>query len=287
MLKKTTISCVFIIAIQISSVVFASEEPDWLKRISLNAEIETDKQPTYYFESVQPLHQSPDKVSTYFIQPRVSIRGGDFRYNLGVGYRHLFSDNWLLGANVFGDYEDLHEHARAGLGFEALSHKIEARLNGYFGGLTTARIVEEQDGVASNFEQVADGLDFEAGTPIPYMPWLKIYGSGFFYDFHKTNDKFGWKSRLEARPTSWSVIDLYVWDDNKGETELGGKVELRIPFDKWSDIKEAFRVSKAPYVKKDLAESALIPVERNFDIVVEKWSETPTGNVSVSIGRGN
>lgn len=286
MLKKTTLSCIFIFAIQISSVVFASEEPDWLKRISLNAEIETDKQPTFYSETVQPLHQSLDKVNTYFIQPRVSIRGGDFTYNLGAGYRKLQSENLLWGINIFGDYADLHEHGRAGVGFEALGQKVEARLNSYF-GVTSKRIVEEQDGIVSNYERVADGYDIELGTPVPYAPWLKIYGSGFFYNFRKANDKFGWKSRLEARITDWSVVDLYVWDDNKGETELGGKVELRIPFDKWSDIKEAFRISNAPYVKKDLTESALIPVERNFDIVVEKWSETPTGNVTVSVGRGN
>lgn len=284
MLKKILLFAVFIVAFQINA--FASEEPDWLKRVSLNAEIETDKQPTFYFETVQPLRQSLDQVNTYFIQPRISMRGEDFSYNLGVGYRHLLSDNWLLGANIFGDYQDLHEHGRAGVGLEALSHNIEARLNSYF-GLTTARIVEEQDGVSSIFEEPVDGLDFEAGTPVPYLPWLKIYGSGFFYNFQKANDKFGWKSRLEARLTSWSIIDLYIWDDNKGETELGCKGEIRIPFDRWSDIKEAFRISKTPYVKKDLTENALIPVERNFDIVVEKWSEAPTGNVTVSIGRGN
>jgi len=286
MLKKVTIFSVFIVTIQINTVVFASEEPDWLKRISLNTEIETDKQPTFYLETVQPLRQSLDKINTYFIQPRVSMRGGDFTYNLGAGYRKLQSENLLWGINIFGDYADLHEHGRAGVGFEALGQKIEARLNSYF-GITSKRIVEEQGGVVSIYERVADGLDLEAGTPIPYLPWLKIYGSGFFYNFRKANDKFGWKSRLESRVTDWCIIDLYVWDDNKGETEFGGKLEAKIPFDKWSDIKNAFKFAKTPYAEKDLTEYTLIPVERNFDIVVEKWSESANSNITVRIGRGN
>jgi len=89
---------------------------------------------------VQPLYQSQDKVNTLFYQPRISLTGGDLTYSLGVGYRKILHSNLILGVNLFGDYQDLYEHGRLGLGFEALGGILEARLNGYF-GITTKRIV--------------------------------------------------------------------------------------------------------------------------------------------------
>ncbi len=266
---------------------YSDEEytPGWLRRTSFNVEVETGRHPYLYLETVQPIHQSYDKTNTFFYQPRVSISAGDYTYNLGFGYRKLFSDNLLVGTNIFFDYEDLHEHWRTGMGFEALGQRYEARLNSYF-GLSSKRIVEEGSGIMI-FEEVADGFDIELGSAIPYVPWLKLYGSYFWYDFDKSSDKSGWKSRLEAKLTDWSTIDLYVWDDNKGETEIGGKIAVNIPFDNWRDIKNCFKLSDKPFQEKDLTKYTLIPVERNFEIIVEKWSENDTGNVVVAIGRNN
>lgn len=287
-MRKSIAVCSFLfILTSIASFVFAAEVPDWVERISYNIEVETDKQPTFYFETVQPFYQNLDETDTWFMQPRVSLRGGDLTYNMGLGCRHLLNDNWLLGGNIFGDYQDLHEHGRLGLGMEAISQILEARLNGYSSGLTSKRIVEERDGEVSNYEEVAEGCDFELGASLPYVPWLKCYGSGFWYNFDNSSDKVGWKSRLEARLTDWSVLNFYVWDDNKGELELGGGAELKIPFDDWQDIKNAFKLAETPYPQKDLRKCNLVPVERNFDIEVEKWSETANGSLTVSIGRGN
>jgi hypothetical protein len=258
--------------------------PEWLKRINLSFEYETDKHPILYFETVQPFYQTEDKINTFFYQPRVSLSAGDLTYNFGVGYRRLFSDNLLWGINVFGDYEDLHEHARAGAGLEVLTQRLEARLNSYF-GVTSKRVVEE--GTSTIYEKVADGLDFELGAPLPYLPWLKLYGSGFWYDFDKTSDRMGWKSRLEAELSDALILEFYTWDDNKGEQEFGGKLECRLAFDSLSDLIENFKLADEPFPRKDLSQSTLIPVERNFDIVVEKWSETQNGNVDVVIGRAN
>jgi hypothetical protein len=98
----------------------AQDIPDWLRRVEVSLQYESDKHPTFYFQTVQPLCQSMDKVETFFYQPRVSLKAGDLTYNLGVGYRRLVNENLLLGVNLFGDYQDLHEHARLGVGFEAL-----------------------------------------------------------------------------------------------------------------------------------------------------------------------
>ena len=254
--------------------------PDWLKRIDFSAEWETDKHPIFYFETVQPFYQSEDKTRTFFYQPRISITGGDFTYNLGVGYRRLPTEDFLWGINLFGDYEDLHEHGRIGLGYEIITQKLEGRLNSYF-GVTSKRVVEEGSGV-SIIERVANGFDYELGSALPYLPWLKLYVSGFLYDFKKFDNKVGWKSRLEANLNEALTLEFYTWDDNKGSQEFGGKAECRLAFDHFSDFKEIFKLADEPFPTKDLRESTLIPVERNFDIVVEKWSE---GGVTIEIGR--
>lgn len=286
LLPQKLISSLVFVSLFFSLSVFADDKiPDWLKRMEYSVKIETDKQPIFYFQTIQPLYQTEDKINTWFIQPRVSLRGGNLTYNLGLGYRALVSENILLGANIFGDYQHLHEHGRLGAGFEVLGNILEARLNTYF-GVTSKRVVEE---TPTNiiYERVADGLDFELGTPLPYLPWLKVYGQGFWYDFNKSSDKKGWKVRLEAKPSDYLTLEFYTWDDNKGKIEMGGRVRVNIPFDSWTDFKDLFKLAKEPYPSRDLKEYTLIPVERNFDIVVEKWSENKTTGVTIEIKRAN
>ena len=287
MSKKTFLSLAIVIFFLIPSILYADQKkdsiPDWLKRIELSTQWETDKKPTFYFQTVQPLYQSESKVNTIFIQPRASLRADNLTYNLGVGYRKLTLENLLLGVNIFGDYQDLHEHGRMGIGFEALGQILEARLNGYI-GVTTKRVIEDTSS-STTYEKVADGLDFELGAPIPYLPWFKFYSSGFWYDFDKFKDKYGWKNRLEIKPNDAITVEFYTWDDNKGEQEYGGRLRFSLAFDGIADFKEAFKLAEEPFPKKDLSKQTLIPVERNFDIVVEKWSEGL--GFQVEIGRGD
>lgn len=289
-MKKTIILFFLVISlticffIELSFSDESSDTPEWLKRVEISAQYETDEHPTFYFQTVQPFYQSDDKINTFFYQPRVSLSGGDITYNIGVGYRKILRDNLLLGINLFGDYEDLHEHGRLGVGLEALGQIIEARFNSYIGCLTTKRIVE-QNGGSTVFERVADGVDFELGAPVPYLPWLKFYASGFWYDFDNFSDKVGWKTRFEAKLNEAVLLEFYTWDDNKGGTEFGGRVRCNIVFDKLSDFAEVFKPADEPFPEKDLAKQTLIPVERNFDIVVEKWSEN--ANLTIEILRGD
>ena len=87
--------------------------PDWLKRVNYGIDIGTDQKPIWYFETVQPLYQSPSRDRTLFIQPRANKQGHDETYNLGLGYRWLTDEeNVLLGLNTFYDYTEEHSHYR-------------------------------------------------------------------------------------------------------------------------------------------------------------------------------
>jgi len=256
--------------------------PDWLKRTEFSVYIETDKKPNLYFQTVQPLYQDDLKENTIFVQPRVSLTNEELTYNLGFGYRRLVSKNLMLGANIFGDYDDTHNHCRIGVGIEAFGQILEARLNTYF-GITPTRIVE-QSGGTTTYEKVVDGMDLEVGTRVPYVPWLKVYGSGFWYDFKNFKDKYGWKTRLEAKLNDGLKMEFYTWDDNKGKTEYGARIRCSFAFNDVFDFSDNLKLSNEPFPKKDLAKQALCPVERSFNVTVEKWVETATTTIEVLRG---
>lgn len=266
----------FIVALPASSFARAEDQQDtpaWVKRTEFSVRLESDQKPQFYLQTVQPLYQDNDKINTFFIQPRASIQAEHGTYNLGLGYRRLSSENFILGTNVFFDFEDEHRHGRMGLGVEALGQVLEARANAYFGGITN-NVRSKTVSTGDIIERVADGADLEFGMPVPYMPWLKFYGSGFWYDYIKFDDRFGWKSRLEAKMNEAVRLEFFTWDDNKGDTEYGGRIRFNVAFGNPFEIKGAFQLSDEPFPKKDLSEELLIPVERDFNITVESYTES-------------
>jgi hypothetical protein len=262
--------------------------PEWLKRTNYSVYIENGQKPRIYFETVQPLYQSSDKVNTFFTHDRISIQEERGTYSAGLGYRRLlFDDNLLAGINTFFDYQDLHKHYRQGLGLEAITKMLEARSNFYF-ALSPKRLVEDTPG-AYIYERAANGIDMELGGPVPYFPWLKIYGGSYIYDFKMSKDMVGWQLRGEIKPYKFMTINLMTRNDNKGTPEyiLDGRMTFAFDDLNPKNILSAFKFPDKPYPNADLKKRTLDRVERNFNIVVEKWSQSKAGNVIVEIKRGS
>ena len=259
--------------------------PDWLKRTSYGIIIESGQKMRCYFETVQPLYQSADKIHTFFTHDRVSVQDGRGAYSAGFGYRRLLlNENLLAGINGFFDYQDLHKHYRSGLGLELIAKTLEFRLNSYF-ALSPRRLVEES-GTTKIYEKAVNGGDVELGGPIPYLPWFKMFGSYYRYDFRKFKDMTGWKVRGEITPFEFIKLNLETYDDNKGRQEYRMDVRFNFAFHDFSlrSLCFAFKLPKEPYPDIDLKEKTLVRVERNFNIQVEKWSDS--GNI-IEIKRGN
>lgn len=258
--------------------------PDWVKRTSYGIYFGTGQKPRIYLETVQPLYQSFEQVDTFFTHNRVSIQDERGTYSAGLGYRRLmFDENLLAGINSFFDYQDLHQHYRQGVGIEAITKYLEFRANSYF-GLSSKRLIEETS-TSKTFEKAATGGDVELGGPIPYLPWLKVFGSYYRYDFRKFKDMQGWKARGEIKPFKFITFNLETYDDNKGDQEYRMDTRFNLAFDNFTpkSILAAFKSEKEPYPDVDLKKRALDRVERNFIIQVEKWVET--GGMSLEIGR--
>jgi len=261
--------------------------PDWLKRINMGLEAGTDIKPKYFLESVQPLFSALDKETVLFNQTRISARDYRTTYSTGIGLRKVFNSNWLLGTNAFYDFQDLHKHHRAGVGFEAIGDKgLEARLNGYI-RVSKERLVNE-DSANQYYEKVANGGDWEIGGPMPYFHPLRIYGGGYWYDFEDFKNKYGWKLRMEYNPIKYSRLVFEMLDDNKSN-EIGyrfeGAVTLAFASFNIKDILKEFRGSQEAFPRINLEERTLDRVVRDFDITVIKSGKAKGAGLIVEGGK--
>lgn len=258
--------------------------PDWLKRVELGVEHGSET-PRYHIETVQPLYQSADQTYTLFVQPRFSSRDTDRTVNLGLGYRQLFFDQQLLGGmNTFYDYTDRHNHYRLGLGAEALSRYLELRTNGYF-GLSHRRKVGD-DINQRVFERALTGMDVEAGGPVPYLPFLKLFGSYAYYDYKHDIDSHIAKVRAEVKLARFLRLDAEAFNDNKAPWEY--RIGLVFTMDLEHPWESFAKPSADPYPYKDMRHMTLYRVVREHEIKVERYAKSKTaGGLTVAVRRGN
>lgn len=261
--------------------------PEWIKRTNIAIEGGSDKKPTYFFETIQPLLGTQDDDVVFFTQMRLSERSLRPIYNAGLGARWLLNTDFLLGINSFYDYQDLHRHSRTGVGFELFnSDGVEARLNTYF-RVSRKRLVADT-GTAEHFEKVANGLDGELGGPLPYTPFFRLYGGGYWYDFDTFKNKYGWKLRFEYNPLPYSRLNFEIFDDTK-LSNPGYSIEgaLTMGFTSFSpkDILRDFRVAAEAYPKVNLRKKVLHRVVRDFDITVIKSTKSKSTGITVEAGR--
>jgi len=286
--KKVILSVALLIAFLSVGLSYGydGETPEWLKRVYVGVDGGEDRKPTGYFETVQPLYQDSDKQRTFFIHPRYSYNDGDATYNLGLGYRKLFEDNSvLLGSNTYFDFDDAHKHYRIGFGLEAFINQFEIRGNSYM-GLSPVRLISESNTTAV-YEEAVDGFDWEVGSPLPHMNWIKLFAGGNWYNYHKSDNREGWSVRTEIKPFTFQTINLIVYDDNKGDTSYRIDARMTIPFGAGGEDEKICNIgiSEEAYPEKaDHSDKVLERVEREYEIAVEKWQST--GGVNVSIGRG-
>jgi hypothetical protein len=247
------------------------------------------EKPSYYIETVQPLYQSGDQTYTLFVQPRLSSRDAHMTANLGLGYRQLSFDRQLLsGINTFYDYTDRHRHYRLGVGTEVLSRYLELRANGYF-PLSDRRKVGE-DVNQTVFERALKGTDIEAGGPVPYLPFLKLFGGYAFYDHRFDIDSHISKVRAELKLTRFLRLDGEAQNDNKAPWQYRVGIVFTLDFDRPG---ESFaRPSADPYPYPDMRHMTLHRVVREHEIKVERFATSKAtagaaGGITVAVRRGN
>ena len=124
-----------------------------------------------------PLSDPNDVKNTFFTQDSIYHQDNRTTINMGLGYRRLELDNkLLLGVNAFYDHEFPYNNARTSIGLEARSTVGEINFNQYWGASGW------RNGANGLQERALGGTDIEAGVPLPYMNWAKLYVRGFIWN---------------------------------------------------------------------------------------------------------
>ena len=196
-------------------------------------------------EGFIPLFQTPGKNAT-FLQGKLfldddSQMGG----NVLLGYRvYDKNDDRVTGAYVSLDARDTSRSyfKQLGIGFETLG-KWDLRINGYlplgdtrnqigqfyFGNpfFQKNNIVIQQ---ANLFEAALHGVDAEVGTRLTKIGSGDLRGyAGIYYLGNDNKEAFGWKARVEARPTKFLSLGASLQNDSLFDTRAVFSVGLSFP----------------------------------------------------------
>lgn len=270
----------------LAPIVHSDELPDFMEYWEWGINIDEDQGPLYYTDIILPLYRSPEGDRAVFFEPRVNYADSEYLFNLGWGYRQLVDQNrWMLGGNMFYDYDTEYSHYRLGWGLEALSHYAELRGN-YYLGLSQERAVEEFD-ATKIFEEAVDGFDLELGVPVPYYSRVKVFGGYNWYNFKKFKNRYGWTLRTEYTPLPYVVIDGLVSDNTKGNVDWGMTAAFRIPLGKNLEepVHSPLLLDDMIFPEGDASDRLWVLVERHHEIVVEV--EREVGGISVEITRND
>ncbi len=260
---------------------------DALQNWEFGINIGDEKTPLYFADLIFPLYRPDAEDRALFFEPRINHVLSETLFNAGLGYRQLFWDRtWMLGGNLFYDYDTHVSHYRVGTGLEAISNYAELRANGYF-GLSLTREVDPGTSI-DIVEKPVDGYDLEIGAPIPYYSRLKLFGGYEWYDFKKFKNREGWSVRAEYKPVPFVVLDLILSDNTKRNTGWTANFAFKPPI--WDNvpqkIENPFKLDKVIFPEdNDMGSRLLNLVERHHEIVVEKYSSG--SGVNVEVGRRN
>ncbi|MBI4342058.1 MAG: inverse autotransporter beta domain-containing protein [Candidatus Omnitrophica bacterium] len=242
--------------------------------------------PRYGADIILPLYRAEDGDRAVFLEPRLNYANSEFLLNTGVGYRQLVKNRaWLVGGNMFWDYETEAAHYRVGWGAEAVSRFAELRAN-YYLGLSQKRLTEDTGGTQV-FEEVVDGYDVEVGSPIPYYSRVKVFGGFNWYNYKEFKNRYGWTIRTEYTPVKYLVVDWLLSNDTKTNLDWGVTVAFRLPLggNRAEPIRNPVRPDTTMFPESDMQGDLWRLVERHHEIVVE--AERRTSGVSVEIVRND
>jgi len=197
----------------------------------------------FYTDYLAPL--GGDQESLIFLDLKaMASNAGANEQSLGLGYRRLLNEQWILGTNLFYDTrysENGFYHQQLGCGLEALSPWIDLRAN-YYQPTSREKHLEGEDSYAfgersllkyENYEEALEGFDAEIGFLVPKISDLvetRIYGGGYWYNSKLGEDVEGIKAGVKIRPSPALTLDIGIRNDNLLGNDTFVKGYVTIPF---------------------------------------------------------
>ncbi|HGP1636762.1 TPA: inverse autotransporter beta domain-containing protein, partial [Salmonella enterica] len=220
------------------------------------------------FDLLMPLYDRGDNL--IFTQGSLHRTDSRTQANLGAGWRH-FTPTYMLGGNLFGDYDLSRDHARMGAGLEYWRDFLKLGANGYM------RLTGWKDSpdLENYQERPANGWDIRAQAWVPSLPQL---GGKLTYEqyYGKEVALFGVDSRQKnphaitvgANYTPVPLITLGA-EQRQGQS---GKSDSRLTVDINYQLGVPWRAQVDPAAvaaMRSLTGSRYDLVERNNNIVLE------------------
>ena len=240
--------------------------------------IESEK-PSYSVDTIQPLSAlDSNSKSLTFIQGSVSsgFNEGERRHtlNVGLGKRYLLDeDQAIVGANLFFDIENTSKHKRVSLGAEYERSNYSAGVN-YYHPISDKKVIGDYT------EEVLKGYDVSLSGQMPYMPWVTMNGTHYYWDQTVGNNIMGnaiWVG-IELSPSM--NVELGQQDSNTSESSSFAKLIVKLPVDENEQFTK-FEFDSTPFRSSAIIDLASLKmVKRSKKIQIEKL----LNGVSVTLG---
>ena len=226
-----------------------------------------NKKPEYSILLVRPFSLSEEH--SFFSQIQLNhyyIRNdGRVAINLGLGYRKIFNDNYILGVNAFLDADD-EDNTRSSIGLEIKSNAFEAYANYYTS-------ISSSTKVGANTERVLDGYDIHALGQVPFLPWAKIHYTYFDWEADKlSTDTDGSELSLEMLITKNIMLEVGYSDDNFTSEDGFGSITFIYPGSDGTSAFDEF-ISEVAFASGAVNHLLLSKVERDNKMKIETESE--------------
>ena len=232
-----------------------------LKYLDFSFNLQEGFDPSIQIESVSRLIEYSD--GALFNQLNLISQDSKTTINLGIGKRKLFdNDAYMLGTNLFIDYQFDESHLRSGLGFEAVSNTLDLIAN-YYNAHSGFK------STSSGREKALDGYDLKLNYHLSNQSNTDFFVQLFEWEnpnstYEEKGEKVGIKSSIGNL-----AFEIGYLNDNKDNDGLFGSLKVVIPL---GDQKDVLNEDKENMSKKNLSvrNKLYMPVQRENKIKVVK-----------------
>lgn len=238
----------------------------FLRNLEVSYKIRENSNPEYSVLTLQPLYSSEGRKHNLFAQASLAYEDSRSNVSAGLGYRYMpASENYVVGSNLFLDYQRPYNHLRAGAGLDFQTSLWGASAN-YYKGLSDWK---NTTGVMQ--ERAQDGMDVELAGRMPFLPALEVFGRGYRWQgFDGVGDTDGKEFRVEYSPVPAFTLEGLVNDEEGRETELGFGLRYNYTFgapqEYLYDWEEQFRQKSASeYIFRKVQRENTIRVQERVD----------------------
>lgn len=201
-----------------------------------------------------------------FLQGHYDYQVGDSSASVGIGKRWMSKDKVSLeGVNFFYDYAFKFNHSRIGIGLEHFHNNAEYRVNFYvpLSGERETGVIHAVNGIYHYYERAVAGMDYEMGSSLAKIPWLKVYLGGVYFDCKHDDDIKGFKARATAQLSPKICIEAGYSNADSG---IYGKINYQI-----GNIFEPTMIESQNPGKANVGSKMLHKVERENKIRTERY----------------